>query len=204
MKKKILIASAAACVLFLSYTAIAAATVPFPQATPDLPPGAMSYGNADKGTFGMDPNIIAAVIGVAGLLIGSIITILATYFMRWMDVRREDRREDLLMERSRREKEFQIKQEIYKNFLNELAQLESFQYKDLDSFKRAWTKTEINIDLVASPAVRQAKDIVQSEMLGAAEQNLKAGSAALNPEYLKNRDILLQAIREDIDVFNAR
>ena len=96
-----------------------------------------------------------------------------------------------------------MKQEIYKNFLNELANLESFQQKDLDSFKKAWTRTEINIDLVASQAVRTAKDIVQAEMIGAAEQNFRSGTAALSPQYLQNRDALLQAIREDIDIFNA-
>lgn len=203
MKNKTLIFLAAAGLVFAGYAAIAYAATPFPQ-TADLPPGAMSYGNVDRGTFSSDPNIVAAIIGVVGLLVGSIITILATYFMRWMDVRREDKREDLLTERNRREKEFQMKQEIYKNFLNELAQLESFQYKDLDSFKKAWTKTEINIDLVASPAVRQAKDTVQAEMMAAAEQNLKSGAASLGSEYLRNRDALLQAIREDIDIFNAR
>jgi len=203
MKKQNLFFLSAALLLTIGYAYTAFAAVPFPQAPADLPPGAMSYGNANTGTS-MDPNIIAAVIGVVGLLVGSVITILATYFMRWMDVRREDKREDLLIERSRREKEFQIKQEIYKNFLNELAQLESFQQKDLDGFKKAWTKTEINIDLVASPEVRRAKDIVQSEMMGAAEQNFKSGAASLGPDYLKNRDILLQAIRDDIDIFNPR
>ena len=201
MKNQKLFYAAIFCLLFIGSASIALALTPFPASTPDLPPGAMSYGNTSTGTSSMDPNIVAAVIGVTGLLIGSFITILATYFMRWMDVRREDRREDLLAERSRQEKEFQIKQEIYKNFLNELANLESFQQKDLDSFKKAWTKTEINIDLVASPKVRQAKDVVQAEMMASAEQNLRAGAAALNPEYLKNRDALLQAIREDIDIF---
>jgi hypothetical protein len=184
----------------LSCAGIALAITPFPAATPDLPPGAMSYGNVSTGSS-MDPNIVAAVIGVAGLLVGSIITILATYFMRWMDVRREDRREDLLADRDKREKEFQIKQEIYKNFLNELSELETFQHKDLDSFKRAWTKTEINIDLVASPKVRTAKDTVQNEMIAAAEQSFRTGAATLSPQYLQNRDTLLQAIREDIDIF---
>ena len=179
------------------------ATVPFPQSPVDLPPGTMNYGTIDKGTLPLDPNIMAAVIGVSGLLIGSIITILATYFMRWMDVRREDRREDLLIERSKREKEFQLKQDTYKAFLNELADLEAVHVKDLDSFKKAWTRTEIALDLVASPEVRQAKDAVQSELMATAEKSFKTGAVELSPDYLKNRDSLLQAIREDIDIFKS-
>ena len=200
MKKQNLVIAGLVTVALMQFAAVVSAATPFPPAPIDLPPGAMSYGNADKGILPLDPNILAAVIGVVGLIIGSIISILATYVMRWMDVRREDKREDMLMERGRKEKEYQIKQENYRTFLNDLAQLETFHLKDMDSFKKEWTKLEIKIDLVASPRVSKAKDVVQAEMMGMAEKHYKGGQAELATNYVKNRDELLAAIREDIDI----
>lgn len=201
MKNKNLLMTIIVAAALLQINSLALAATPFPPQPLDLPPGTVSYGNANQGNLSTDPNVIAAIIGVTGLLVGSAVTIFATMLMRWMDIRRENKREDLLIERSKKEKGFQIKQELYKNFLNELAHLESFQYKDLDTFKKEWTKTEVKVDLVASENVRNAKEIVQEELMNIAEKNLKAGSATLSPNYLKNRDALLKAIREDIDIF---
>lgn len=189
----------------ISAAAIASAaplTIPQPI---DLPPEMINFGGDPvTGNFLTDPNILAALIGVIGLLFGSFITIFATYFMRWMDNRREDKREDMLIERSKREKEFQIKQEIYKSFLNDLAHLETFPGEDMDNFKREWTKTEVKVDLVATDNVRKSKENLQKVLLELAEKNLKAKSAKISPEYLKTRDQLLDAIREDIDIFQAK
>lgn len=200
MKKKTiaLIPGILALLILAATPALAAPNIIIP-APLDLPPGAMSYGNTNSG-LPLDPNIIAALIGILGLIIGSIITIFASYFMRWMDVRREDKREDLLIERNKKDKEYEMKQDIYRNFLNELANMETLQMKDMDSFMKEWTRMEIKIDLVASSKVRQAKDVIQSEMMNVAETGLKNGTPKLSPEYMHNRDLLLKAIREDIDI----
>lgn len=124
--------------------------------------------------------------------------------MRWMDNRREDKREDMLMERNKREKEFQIKQETYRNFLNDLAHLETFPGENMDNFKREWTKTEVKVDLVATNNVRKCKENLQKELIDLAENNIKTKSAKISAEYLKSRDHLLDAIREDIDIFREK
>jgi|GEM_PF-1918176 len=186
---------------------IARAVVPFPSQPTDLPPGAMSYGNtssaatADSGALPADPNILAAIIGVAGLLAGSFITILATYFMRWMDVRREDRREDYIAAKTRREKEFALKHENYRDFLTTLAGLESFSPKDFDSFKKDWAQAEISLDLAASNEVRQAKELFKASLMSASEKAYESGSHLIDPSYAENRNNLIMAIRKDIDIF---
>ncbi len=177
--------------------AMAATPISLPN---DLPPGAMSYGNVSTSQLPADPNIIAAIIGVLGLLIGSIITIFATYFIRWMDVRREDKRERMLMEKDRKEKTFQMKQEVYKNFLNELSGLEAFVQPDLDTFKRDITKTDIKLDLVASDEVRDTNENLKNMLIAVAEKNYKSKSIALPADYLAEREVLLKAIRKDIDL----
>ena len=185
--------------LLLGYqAALAAPQMIAPPA--DLPPGAMSYGNVSKGNLAADPNIVAAVIGVGGLIVGSAITIFSTAVIRRFDIKREDRREEIMLERYKKEKEYNIKQEIYKNFLNELALMETFSYKDAETFKRDWIKTEVKIDLVASPKVRQAKEKLQKELLILAEKNIKSDSANITTEYIKCRDEMLEAIRADIDL----
>lgn len=189
--------------------ASAAGTTIIPSPT-DLPPGAMSYGNLAKST-GLDPNIVAAVIGVVGLLVGSFLTILGTYFLRYLDVRREDRREELFMVRERKEKEFQMKQEIYKNFLTDLGQIESFllhkaenaNIKDTESFNAEWTKMEIKMNLVCSAQVRQLLDEVQEELVTTAKKRFEGGKVALEAGYIGKRGELLDAIREDIDLFQS-
>jgi hypothetical protein len=185
--------------LILIPAALAAINVPLPN---DLPPGAMSYGNVSSGKLPFDPNIIAAVIGVVGLLVGSIITIFATYFIRWMDMRREDKRERHLMEKDRKEKTFQMKQEVYKNFLNELSNLESFIQADLETFKRDLIKTDMKLDLVAPDEIRDTNETLKNMLLAIAEKNYKNKSIALTDEYLLNRETLLKAIRKDIDLQN--
>ena len=177
----------------------AATTVQLPN---DLPPGSMSYGNVSTSQLPADPNIIAAVIGVAGLLIGSIITILATYFIRWMDVRREDRREKMWAEKDRKEKTFRMKQEVYKNFLDELSDLETFSKPDLDTFRRELIKTDIKLDLVASEEVRETNENLKNLLMAIAEKNYKSKSIALTEEDLAQREVLLKEIRKDIDLAN--
>lgn len=166
----------------------------------DLPPGTMSYEGLVSGELLSDPNILAALIGVGGLLVGSLITILATYFIRWMDVRREDKRERLIMKQNKKEKEYQMKQELYRNFLGELAHLETFEQDNIDDFRRAWTRMEVKVDLVASPRVRTAKEKLQKDLLDLAEKNLKAKKTSMSEAYVATRDELLDAIREDIDI----
>lgn len=186
--------------IFMSQGAAIAATQIIPPPL-DLPPEAINYGSVNKGDLTSDPNIIAAVIGVTGLIVGSAITIFSTAVIRRFDIKREDKREELMLERYKKEKEYNIKQEIYKNFLNELALLETFSYNDTETFKREWIKTEVKIDLVASEKVRQAKEQIQKELLALAEKNIKSGSANISQEYIKYRDALLEAIRGDIEIF---
>ena len=180
-----------------SQTVFAAALI---NQAADLPPGAMSFGNVSKNLAALDPNILAAIIGVVGLLVGSAITILATLLMRSMDIRREDKKERMMMEQNKKEKQYAIKQEVYKNFLHDLAELETFEYKDIEVFKRDWTKAEIKVDLVASEDVREAKHKVKTELLAVAEKNIKNETTTVSDKYLKHRDDLLEAIRQDIDL----
>ena len=202
MKKIIILAAVCSLAVFGGAAALAATPIAIPS-TVDLPPGAMSYGNISSGNYLRDPNVIAAIIGVGGLMVGSIITILATYFIRWMDIRREDKREDLIMARNKKEKEYHMKQEIYRIFLGELAHLETFTSSDIDAMRREWTKMEVKVDLVASAKVRKTKEMLQEMLYSLSEKNLKGKSASLTPEYLKTRDELLAAIREDIDIFQS-
>jgi hypothetical protein len=170
----------------------------------DLPPEAIDFeGDPVTNPF-RDPNIMAAGIGVGGLLLGSFITILATYMMRWMDNRREDKREDLLILRNKKEKEYQMKQEIYRHFLNELADLETFSMPSLDEFKREWNRTEIKVDLIASEKVREHKQTLQAELLNLAEKNIKEKKSHLSDKFMTTRDELLEAIREDIDILQPQ
>ncbi len=200
-------------VLVLTLTGVhfaSAAGMEIIPAPNDVPPGAMSYGNLAKGT-GLDPNIVAALIGVLGLLVGSFLTIGGTYFLRFLDVKREDRREEAFMVRERKEKEFQIKQEIYKNFLTELGLMEGFllhkaensSMKDIESFNAEWTKMEIKMNLVCSTKIRTDLDEVQEELINIAKKRFEGGKADLNHEYLAKRGELLDAIREDIDLFHT-
>lgn len=169
----------------------------------DLPPGTFNYDGTVDGNLLSDPNVIAALIGVAGLLVGSVITILASYLIRWMDIRRDRKREVSMLEREKRDKEYQIKQELYRHFLNELAEIETFSQKSLDEVKRHWTKMEVKVDLIASDDVRSNKEKLQKALFTLAEKNLKNKAVSLPGSYINTRDELLKAIREDIDIFDT-
>lgn len=176
----------------------------------DVPPGTMSYGNVAK--TGLDPNIVAAMIGVTGLLIGSLLTIFGTYFLRFLDVKREDKREEFFMMRERKEKEYQIKQEIYKNFLNDLGLIEAFlmhraentHIKDIESFNAEWTKIEIKMNLVCTSDMRRLLDSLQEELISLSKKRLEGNKVELAGEYIEKRDALLDAIREDMDLFQVK
>jgi hypothetical protein len=193
-----------------SFHIVSAAGMEIIPTPTDVPPGTMSYGNIAKST-GLDPNIVAALIGVIGILVGSFLTILGTYFLRFLDVRREDKREEAFMVRERKEKEFQIKQEIYKNFLTDLGLMEGFllhksenvAMKDVESFNAEWTKMEIKMNLVCSTKIRQLLDEVQEELLSIAKERFDGGKAELSQTYMAKRGELLDAIREDIDLFQT-
>ncbi len=152
----------------------------------------------------MDPTILASVIGVLGIILGSLMTILSETILRHFDLKREDQREAILVERRRKEKEYQIKQELYKVFLGELASLETFAYADQSEFQRDWIKTEVKLDLVASPEVRAVKEKIQKEIFALAEKNIGSKNLTLSPAYFGLRDELLQAIKKDIAIFQKQ
>ena len=166
----------------------------------DLPVGAVASSSGNILGLPIDSNIAAAIIGVTGVLIGSGITFMATLFMRSLDIKHEEEREKAFMEQNRKEKEYQIKQEVYRDFLKELAGLETFHFKTIEEFQREWTKTEIKVDLVASEKLRAVKETLQAELYNIAEKNIKAGTATLSPNYLKLRENLLDSIREDMGI----
>lgn len=199
MSKKVLLFALLAAI-FTIFIADAVHAANYIFNTPELPPSSSGLDGRVQNDFWRDPNVIAALIGVVGLLIGSAITIIATFVMYKIEARREDSREEIMNERHRKEKEHLIKEEIYKQFLNDLAHLETFSQKNVDNFKREWTKLEVKVDLVASPKVRDAKEKLQNALLSLAEKNIKSGAAALNKEYMNSRDALLDAIRKDIDI----
>lgn len=202
MKKYIYVALFALFLVLFANTAFAITPI-IPQPL-DLPPEAIDFDGDQVTNPFRDPNIMAAMIGVGGLLLGSFIMILATYMMRWMDNRREDKREDLLILRNKKEKEYQMKQEIYRHFLNELADLETFSLPSFDEFKREWNRTEIKVDLIASDKVRELKQALQTELLNLAEKNIKDKKAHLSGKFMTSRDELLEAIREDIDILQPQ
>jgi hypothetical protein len=189
--------------LFLTITVSFMAAAQLAHA--DLIPGAASL---PTGTIGqsLDPNILAAIIGMTGVLIGSILTMIGTYFLRFLDVRREDKREEAFMLRERKEKEFQIKQEIYKNFLTDLGQTESFLgIKDIENFNAEWTKMEIKMNLVCSNDIRKLLNELQDQLGGIAKKRFadKDNKSELTESYIEKRGELLDAIREDIDLFQS-
>ncbi|MFO0780815.1 MAG: hypothetical protein U0519_02925 [Candidatus Gracilibacteria bacterium] len=208
-KQRTAILLAALAITMIQFQIVSAAGMEIIPTPTDLPPGAMSYGNVAKG--GLDPNIVAAVIGVVGLLVGSFLTIMGTYFLRFLDVRREDKREEAFMVRERKEKEFQIKQEIYKNFLTDLGFMEGFllnkadaaNMKDTESFNAEWTKMEIKMNLVCSAKIRQLLDELQEILVATAKKRFEGGKVELAGAYLEKRGELLDAIREDIDLFQS-
>lgn len=156
--------------------------------------------------------VIGAIIGVAGLFVGTFITIFTSFIIRRMDIRREERREDAEQERAKKEKQFALQQDIYSHFISELAAFENFlskkgadlSVKTLENFDNEWTRTEIKVDLVASDAVRELKNSLSKELMELAAdkfaQKDSSKEVALSAEYTKNRSALLEAIRQEMEI----
>ncbi len=153
--------------------------------------------------------VLGAIIGVVGLFIGTFITIFTTWLMRKHDLKREDKNQVFVLEKDKKEKEFNLKQVIYSEFLSELAHLEKFitkisdhsDLKSMTNFDEAWNRVEIKVDLVAGVEVRKIKDTLQDELMAFAEKRFKGKPMELSDEYLDNRQNLLDAIRKDINIF---
>ncbi len=156
--------------------------------------------------------VLGAVIGVAGLVVGTFITILTSFLIRHMDIRREERKEYADLERAKKEKTFVLKQEIYSEFISELAALENFlskkspalDLKTLETFDNEWTRIEIKVDLVANDQVRELKDRLSQELMSLAKakfaQKDTTQEVSLSDGYTTNRSALLEAIREDMEI----
>ncbi len=156
--------------------------------------------------------VVGAIIGVIGLFVGTFITIFTSFIIRHMDIRRERRRESVEMEKARKEKQFALQQEIYSQFISELAAFENFltkkasdlSVKNLDNFDNEWTRTEIKVDLVASDHVRELKDRLSTALIDLAEDKFSqkdhSKEISLSSEYRKDRTALLDAIREEMEI----
>jgi hypothetical protein len=156
--------------------------------------------------------VIGAIIGVVGLVVGTFITILTSLIIRRMDIRREERKEEADLEKSKKEKAFVLKQEIYSDFISELAALENFLakkntsagLKTLDTFDNEWTRIEIKVDLVASDKVRELKNLLSEELINLAKEKFaqkdSSREISLSSAYMDNRTSLLEAIREDMEI----
>ena len=157
--------------------------------------------------------IIGAVIGVIGLFIGTFISIIITLIMRSLDIKREKRSEQTMLKRQKKEKEFNLKQEIYSHFISELATLENLISKqgissnnpdNFEKFDYEWTKIEIKVDLIANQKVYDLKEKMQEELFElarkkfASKENIKL---QLSSDYMSARQKLLEAIREDMGIF---
>lgn len=157
--------------------------------------------------------VIGAVIGVIGLVIGALISIFTTLIMRSLDIKREKRNEKTMLERQRKEKEFNLKQEIYSHFISELATLENFISKqgttsvnpeNFEKFDHEWTKIEIKVDLIANKKVYDLKEKMQEELFALAKtrfSNKENIKLQLSSDYMNARQKLLEAIREDMGIF---
>jgi hypothetical protein len=160
--------------------------------------------------------IVGAIIGVTGLVVGTFITILTSLIIRHMDIRREERREEAQLARAKKEKEFGLKQEVYSAFVSELAALENFiskkssdlELKDLETFDSEWMRIEIRVDLVANAKVKELKDRLETELLSLAKQKFsqkdQSREISLGETYMGNRSALLEAIREDMEITTNR
>lgn len=156
--------------------------------------------------------VVGAMIGVIGLFIGTFITIITSFIVRYMDIKREERKEHANLNKSKKEKEFYLKQEIYSKFISELASFENFltkkpsglSLKNLDTFDDEWTRTEIKVDLIASEKVALLKNQLSEELINLAETKFAQKDASkevtLSPAYMTNRTRLLEAIREDMGI----
>ena len=59
------------------------------------------------------------------------------------------------------------------------------------------------MNLVCSSAIRELLDVVQEELMNIANQRFEGNKVELGTEYIAKRGALLDAIREDIDLFQA-
>lgn len=157
--------------------------------------------------------VLGAVIGVIGLFVGTFITILTSFLIRHMDIRREERKDQAELARAKKEKAFSLKQEIYSHFISELASLENFitkkggntSLKTFENFDNEWTRIEIKVDLVSNDQVKNLKDNLSKELMELAEQRFSSKDTKempLSSGYLKNRQALLEAIRQDMEISN--
>ncbi|MCC6643610.1 hypothetical protein IT411_02575 [Candidatus Peregrinibacteria bacterium] len=155
--------------------------------------------------------VLGAVIGVVGLFVGTFITIFTSFLVRHMDIRREERKEEALLERAKKEKEFNLKQEIYSEFISELASLENFitkkssnnNLKTIENFDNEWTRIEIKMELVSNENVKNLKNNLSSELMELAEKRFAQKDSkeiALSENYMQDRTSLLEAIREDMEI----
>ncbi len=157
--------------------------------------------------------VVGSIIGVAGLFVGTFITIFTSFIIRNMDIKREQRREETEQARARKEKEFSLKQEIYSQFISELATLENIITKKsagksslttFENFDNEWTRTEIKVDLISDEHLQQLKNNLSQELMSLAKQRFSAKEGAkeivLGEEYHKDRTALLEAIRQDMEI----
>ena len=84
-----------------------------------------------------------------------------------------------------------------------LQKSENAKIKDVESLNAEWTTMEIKMNLVCSPAIRRLLDELQEELLAAAKKRFEGGKVELGEQYLNKRGELLDAIREDIDLFQT-
>jgi hypothetical protein len=147
--------------------------------------------------------VIGAMIGVAGLIIGTIITIFTSLIIRRLDIHRENKKEELYQTREQRQKEFRLRRQIYTEFLNKLSDLEEtlIQKKfqgNINEFHQYWSNLSIKLDLVAGSAVAETKDVFETGLFKFAKSSLQGKPD--NSEYIEGRIKLIQAIRKDMDL----
>lgn len=154
--------------------------------------------------------IIGAIIGLVGMLVGTLISIVITFLIRNLDLKKEKLKEEMSLKKAKADRELEMKEEIYSEFLSELAYLENFltkksttaiPLKDMANFDGEWTKVEIKVDLIANEEVRKLKEPLQTELMTLAEKRFEGKLIELTSLYTENRDKLLNAIRKDIDIF---
>ena len=68
--------------------------------------------------------LVGAFIGVIGLIIGTIISIITSLLIRYLDNKREEKKDEYAEAREKKNKEFQLKQQVYLTFISELGNAE--------------------------------------------------------------------------------
>jgi len=156
--------------------------------------------------------LVGALIGLGGMLLGTFLSVVITFLIRNLDLKKEKLNEEMNFKKEKATRELQLKEAIYSQFLSELAYLENFitkkpnsvmQLKDMANFDSEWTRTEIKVDLIAKEEVRTLKEQLQVELMALAEKRFEGQPIQLTKTYTQNRDKLLDAIRKDMDIFQA-